>query len=118
MLNYRQRGYVGQVEWPPRDGYRVRANVILFYTDRGCSSDFKAWPVVTQSDDDRYFPENFHLDGINDAISSFMVADEWKVKSLENVCGETGHLGNSSATANDAGSEERSTAVNSTVEYL
>ncbi|KAG1684660.1 hypothetical protein DVH05_010627 [Phytophthora capsici] len=81
---------VSSAKWSglPETGsaFKSRSNVILFYTGTNCNSKFKAWPVVTQRDDSKYFPGNFALDGINDAISSFLVADEWKIKNTKNVC--------------------------------
>ncbi|KAG3096244.1 hypothetical protein PI124_g15770 [Phytophthora idaei] len=98
--------------------FKSESSIIVFYTDRDCLSDFIGWPVNTQSRDDLYFPENFRLDGINDAISSFMVVDEWKTKGAKTVCSEAGLLDNSTALAYDTRSEGNSAASNSTVKCL
>ncbi|ETI42007.1 hypothetical protein F443_12820 [Phytophthora nicotianae P1569] len=97
--------------------FKGRSALIMFYTERDCSSDYTAWPVNTQSRDDLYFPENFCLDGINDAISSFLVASEAILKGYKKVCNEAGALDNSTALDYDTGSEGSSTVTNSTVEY-
>ncbi|KAG6967027.1 hypothetical protein JG687_00004508 [Phytophthora cactorum] len=44
--------------------------IINFYTGLDCKGEHESWLIKTQSKK-LYFPENFRLDGINDAISSF-----------------------------------------------
>ncbi|ETN05670.1 hypothetical protein F442_12733 [Phytophthora nicotianae P10297] len=102
----------------PESGVAFKSGsaLIAFYTDRYCSAYRNIWPLNTQSRDDLYFPENFRLDGINDAISSFLVFDEAKMKGHEDVCNEAGLLDNSTALGYDNGSEGSSTVTNSTVE--
>ncbi|KAF4128082.1 hypothetical protein GN958_ATG22735 [Phytophthora infestans] len=104
---------VTSVKWSglPETGkaFKRESSIILFYTDRDCFSDFIAWPVNTQSRDDLYFPVNFRLDGINDAVSSFMVADEWVVKGYRKVCNEAGLLDNSTSLGYIIGSTQDST---------
>ncbi|KAL3669371.1 nucleoside transmembrane transporter activity protein [Phytophthora oleae] len=96
--------------------FKSSVNIILFFTGTDCHSKFRAWPVVMQSDDSKYFPENFRLDGINDAISSFLVADEWKVKSTKNICSEASILDNS--TCSRYACSEEVTVTTSTLQFV
>ncbi|KAF1779658.1 hypothetical protein GQ600_2821 [Phytophthora cactorum] len=44
--------------------------LITFNTGANCDGKDNFWYINTQSKKDKYFPENFQLDGINDDISS------------------------------------------------
>ncbi|KAG6975676.1 hypothetical protein JG688_00002164 [Phytophthora aleatoria] len=50
--------------------------LITFNTGANCDGKDNFWYINTQSKKDKYFPENFRLDGINDDISSFMVLNK------------------------------------------
>ncbi|KAE9037245.1 hypothetical protein PR003_g6684 [Phytophthora rubi] len=55
--------------------------MIAFYTDRNCTSDYKWWPVDSQSDGDLGFPDSFPFN-----ISSFLVINAWEISSVESAC--------------------------------
>ncbi|KAJ8546726.1 hypothetical protein ON010_g11509 [Phytophthora cinnamomi] len=59
---------------------------IAFYTGKNCDGTEKHWYIDTQSKQDRYFPDNFRLDGMNDDTSSFMVLNAGGNAGVMNVC--------------------------------
>ncbi|KAJ8576885.1 hypothetical protein ON010_g2322 [Phytophthora cinnamomi] len=57
--------------------------MIAFYTDRNCTSDYKWWPVDSQSDGDLGFPDNLPFN-----VYSFLVINTWSITRLESTCPE------------------------------
>ncbi|KAL3669369.1 hypothetical protein V7S43_005765 [Phytophthora oleae] len=77
---------------------------ITFYVDLDCEGDDKSWLIKTQITKKLYFPENFRLDGMNDAISSFKVNNAGGVAGVLYVC---------AATENTTVTNDTSTAASS-----
>ncbi|POM77503.1 Hypothetical protein PHPALM_5104 [Phytophthora palmivora] len=87
---------------------------INFYPDLNCKSRHdKSWLVKTQSTKKLYFPENFQLDRINDAISSFKVINAGGVAGVLRVCASP-----ESAIVDALSNGGSSASVNDTVTYL
>ncbi|KAG2766604.1 hypothetical protein PC129_g11553 [Phytophthora cactorum] len=79
--------------------------IINFYTGLDCKGEHESWLIKTQSKK-LYFPENFRLDGINDAISSFKVINAGGVAGVLRVCAspESAVVANANATRRDGSS--------------
>ncbi|KAL4146848.1 hypothetical protein PRNP1_010604 [Phytophthora ramorum] len=101
--------------------YHGEEAMIAFYTERGCQGHDIWWRVKTQSDDDLYFPSNFRLDGINDAISSFMIWDTKKIYDNWLICTTESGIVNGTNTTNSStlGSDSTDNVfLNTTAGYL
>ncbi|ETI41999.1 hypothetical protein F441_12771 [Phytophthora nicotianae CJ01A1] len=63
------------VKWDglPKTGNFHGKSRIAFFTGKDCSGDSRDWPT----DEDNY-PMDFTLDGINDAVSSFIIWEDNK----------------------------------------
>ncbi|KAG7382509.1 Epsin-1, required for endocytosis and actin patch assembly [Phytophthora pseudosyringae] len=87
---------------------------IKFYTELNCKGDDKSWLIKTQSSKKLYFPENFRLDDMNDAISSFKVINAGGVAGVLSVCAERESAVVTNATSNDGSGA----SANDTVTYF
>ncbi|KAG3096243.1 hypothetical protein PI124_g15769 [Phytophthora idaei] len=77
---------------------------INFYTGLDCKGEHESWLINTQSKEKLYFPENFRLDGINDAISSFKVVNAGGVAGVLRVCASPESAVVANATRRDGSS--------------
>ncbi|KAK1930468.1 hypothetical protein P3T76_014139 [Phytophthora citrophthora] len=59
------------VKWEglPKKGSFDGKSRIAFFTEKNCKGDIRHWPT----DVDGHYPKDFTLDGVNDAVTSFMV---------------------------------------------
>ncbi|OWY94998.1 hypothetical protein PHMEG_00035119 [Phytophthora megakarya] len=85
--------------------------IISFHTGENCDGERKWWYIDTQSKKDKYFPENFRLDGINDDISSFVVLNKGSDAGTMYTCA----LLENEEFTNTTGSETNNT--NNTISY-
>lgn len=88
--------------------------IIAFNTGKNCDGNDKWWYIDTQSKNDKYFPENFRVNGMNDDISSFKVLNKGGNAGTMYVCSlpEGGNATNATV------SEGSSSNVNDTISYL
>ncbi|KAG6617121.1 Equilibrative Nucleoside transporter (ENT) Family [Phytophthora cinnamomi] len=82
---------------------------IVFYIDQNCKGKSKSWLVKTQSKKKLYFPDNFRLDGMNDAISSFKVINVGGNAGVLYACASPESTTATNTTANQTSSGYSST---------
>ncbi|KAL3669370.1 nucleoside transmembrane transporter activity protein [Phytophthora oleae] len=99
-----QRHHFRQVAWLSETGSFFNGGVaaISFYTGKNCDGKAQSWDINTQSKKDKYFPENFRLDGVNDDISSFRAVNKGGDAGIMYICSlpESGEATNGTLSEN------------------